>query len=90
MTDAPARTGLALAVTVALAYTACALFFWMSPSTATAFMNGLFHGLDFGKLQGAPGAFSFGGFAAALVVMTLWAFVLGAVFSFIRAQLARQ
>lgn len=79
------RTGAALAVTVGVGYSACALVFWAWPEMAATFMNGLFHGLDFRKLQGGATLFSFGSFLYALVVMVIWAFVLGSLFEWIRS-----
>lgn len=85
-TNAPARraaaTGFALAITAGLGYAACALAFRAWPDAAMTFMNSLFHGLDFRKLQSA-GAFDFGSFSFALTVMVVWAFVLGAVFGWL-------
>ena len=80
------RAGTAFAITVALGYAACALIFWMLPEAAATFMNGLFHGLDFRKLQTGAELFSFGGFLYALIVMTVWAFVLGSVFAWLRQR----
>jgi hypothetical protein len=60
------RTGTALAVTVGIAYIACTLVFWAWPEVAANFMNALFHGLDFRKLQSGPAMFSFGSFSYAL------------------------
>ena len=56
-----------------------ALFFWLWPGPAMSLMNALFHGVDFGQLQAAA-AFDFRGFGAALLLITAWAFVLGALF----------
>ena len=49
-------------------------------------MNALFHGLDFGRLQAGQAMFSFGGFAYALVVLTVWSFALGALFEWTRGK----
>jgi small-conductance mechanosensitive channel len=76
----PILTGTALAVTVAVGYTACAIAFWAWPDAAATFMNALFHGLDFRKLQSGPALFSFGSFLFALAVAVVWAFVLGTVY----------
>ena len=76
-------TGLALAVTVGIGYTACALAFRAAPEAAMTFMNALFHGLDFRRLQAGPAPFDFGSFFLALLVAVVWAFVLGAVFGWI-------
>ena len=74
------RTGTVLAVTVSIGYALCTLAFWLWPETAMNFMNTLFHGLDFRKLQSGPALFSFGSFLYALVVMAVWAFGLGVLF----------
>ena len=79
------RTATSLAITVAFAYATCALFFWLWPGAAMSLMNALFHGVDFGKLQTAA-AFDFRGFAAALVILTAWAFILGALFGWISSR----
>lgn len=77
--NGPIRTGVAFALTVAIGYAACSVLFLLFPGIAMAFMNSLFHGLDFGKLQ-ANTTFSFGGFAYALIVLSAWAFMLGTIF----------
>ena len=82
----PLGTGAALAVTVGVGYSACAVVFWLWPDAAAVFMNALFHGLDFRKLQSGPMLFEFGSFLYALAVMLVWAFALGAVFSWIQGR----
>jgi small-conductance mechanosensitive channel len=84
------RAGLALAVTVGIGYSSCALVFWLWPEAAATFMNGLFHGLDFRRLQSGPVLFSFGSFLYALVVMMAWAFALGTIYDWLRKRLANQ
>lgn len=79
-TTSPLRTGLALAGTVAIAYASCAVVFWSWPEAAAAYLNALFHGLDFGKLRVGPDLFSFTGFIYALALTTLWAFLFGVLF----------
>ena len=76
-------TGVALAITVGIGYTACALAFRAWPDAAMTFMNALFHGLDFRKLQGGPALFDFGSFLPALFVAVVWAFALGALFGWL-------
>jgi hypothetical protein len=76
-------TGTAFAVTVGIGYTACALVFRLWPEAALVFMNSLFHGLDFRKLQAVPGPFDFGGFLVALAGIVVWAFLMGALFGWI-------
>ena len=80
-------TGMALAITVGIGYAACALAFRATPDAAMTFMNALFHGLDFRKLQSGPSPFDFGSFAFALFVAVVWAFVFGAVFGWIADRL---
>ena len=79
--------GVALAITVGIGYAACALAFRAAPDAAMTFMNALFHGLDFRKLQSGPALFDFGSFFFALLVAVVWAFVLGAVFGWITDRL---
>jgi large-conductance mechanosensitive channel len=76
-------TGVALALTVGIGYTACAIVFRAAPDAAMTFMNALFHGLDFRKLQVGPTPFEFGSFSFALFATVVWAFVFGAFFGWI-------
>lgn len=80
------RTGAAFAITVAVGYALCTLVFWIWPEAAAGFMNALFHGLDFTRLQSGPTLFSFGSFFYALTVMVAWAFALGALFGWISGR----
>ena len=82
-TTSPMRLGAALALTVGIGYAACTLVFWLWPESAANFMNALFHGLDFRKLQSGPTLFDFGSFLYGLVVLVVWAFVLGAIFGWL-------
>ena len=56
----PIHTGMALAATVAVGYTACALAFWAWLTLVQLSWNALFHGLDFRKLQSGPLCSAFG------------------------------
>ena len=80
------RNATALAATVAVAYASCTLFFWLWPDAAMKLTNALFHGLDFRKLQSGSTAFDFGGSLYALIVIVIWAFVLGALFGWLRGS----
>ena len=84
----PWLTGAALAVTVTIGYAACALIFVTFPDASATFLNALFHGLDFRKLQPA-GGYSLAGFGGASVVLALWAFLIGVLFAAIRNFLGR-
>jgi hypothetical protein len=79
-------TGISLAVTVALFYALCTLVWLAAPKPFLLFMNSLFHGIDFtALLTSAP--FSWSGFIEALLVMSLWAFLAGTFFSWLRLRL---
>jgi hypothetical protein len=76
----PLRTGIALAITVALSYALCTLAWALAPGPFLAFMNNLFHGLDFSPLvQSHP--FSFSGLMIPLLVLGVWASGAGAFFA---------
>lgn len=83
------RIGTAFAVTVMVGYALCTLVFWSWPEAAANFMNALFHGLDFRKLQAGPTLFTFGSFVYALVIMGAWAFGLVALFGWLSGRFGR-
>ena len=85
-TSRPLGTGIALAVTVAVFYTACTLVWVVAPGPFLGFMNNLFHGLDFSALV-RPAAFSWAGFLEALLVMSAWALLAGAFFGWLQPRL---
>jgi hypothetical protein len=82
------RNAIALGATVGAAYAACTLAFWIWPEQAAQFMNGLFHGLDFRRLQAGPSLFRFGGFVYGLLGMMAWAFGLGFLYTWTKTKLA--
>lgn len=84
--SAALRTGVALAVTGAVFYTLCALVWLAAPGPFLGFMNSLFHGIDFTSLV-QPGGFAWGGFFEALLVISLWAFLFGTFFGWLRQLL---
>lgn len=84
----PLRTGVALAVTVAVFYALCTLAWLAAPGPFLGFMNNLFHGIDFGPLL-KPAPFSWAGFIEALLVMSVWAFLAGTFFAVVHRRLAR-
>jgi hypothetical protein len=77
----PWPTGAALALTLVIGYAACAAIFVAFPDASAAFLNALFHGLDFRKLQPAAGGFSLAGFGWTAAVLAAWALVIGALFA---------
>ncbi len=85
--DGAVRTGIALAVTVGVGYAACSLVFWLWPEASAHFMNALFHGLDFRKLQSGAELFHYDAFLYALIVMVVWAFALGTLFGWLATRL---
>lgn len=83
----PLRTGVALAVTGALFYSFCTLIEVAFPSQFMNFMNALFHGLDFSKLESSE-PYRWTSFIYALVVIGIWAFAAGAFFAIIHNALS--
>lgn len=76
----PLKLGIALALTIAIMYTVCG-FAWIAwPEPALDFLNALFHGLDFRKLQVTGSRFSFGAFVYPLLVLSAWGFATGTLF----------
>ena len=81
-TQSPWRNGAALAATLAITYTLCALAYASNPERGIDFLNALFHGLDFHKL-GAPMPFTILMFVYPLCVFVAWGFVVGALFTWL-------
>jgi 2TM family of unknown function (DUF5676) len=84
----PLRTGIALAITVALFYALCALVWALAPGPFLSFMNSLFHGMDFSSMV-QPRPFGWPGFLAALLVLSTWALLAGAFFTWLLNRLTR-
>lgn len=82
------KTGTAFAATVGIGYALCSIVFWLWPDAAANFMNALFHGLDFRKLQAGYSLFNFGAFLYAEAVLIGWAFMLGTLFGWLAAKFA--
>ena len=85
----PWKTGLALAVTVAIAYAACALTFLTFPGLAMALLESLFHGVQVAKLQPEGQPFRFAQFGLVSIALFAYAFVIGWLFAVVRNALAR-
>ncbi len=79
-------TGIAFAVTVAVFYALCTLVWLAAPGPFLGFMNSLFHGMDFTSLVTTT-PFSWGGFVEAMLVMSIWAFLAGTFFGWLRLRL---
>jgi hypothetical protein len=85
----PSKTGSVLALTIAIAYTACAVIYALAPERGVDFLNALFHGLDFRKL-GAPTPFTFLMFVYPLIVFLVWGFVVGALYAWLHNSINRR
>ncbi|MFZ5874899.1 MAG: DUF5676 family membrane protein [Nitrospirota bacterium] len=79
----PWKTGAALALTMTITYTVCALLYALAPARGIDFLNALFHGLDFHKLETST-PFTFLMFAYPLVVFVVWGFAVGTLFAWFR------
>jgi len=79
----PWRFGAAFALTVVVGYAGCTLVWVAFTDPAIAFLNALFHGLDFRKLA-VGGGFSSGAWIYSAVVLAVWAFLIGALFALVR------
>ena len=77
----PFTVGAVFSFTVGIGYAICAIAFALWPSLAVGFTTNLFHGLNFSPMQSAMGSFSFGSFFSSLVVLMVWSFAMGAIYS---------
>lgn len=84
----PLRTGLALAITVALFYSLCTLVEILLPRQFMAFMNALFHGMNFQVLATSQ-PYSWTAYLYAMLVLSLWAFAMGTVFAWLHNAIGR-
>ena len=79
-TFVPWRFGAVTALTVMLGYLACTAIWLLFSEPSIAFMNALFHGLDFRPLY-SNGAFDPGNWLGAVAVLSVWAFLMGVLFA---------
>lgn len=82
------RTGITLAITVAVFYVLCTLVWVLAPGPFLGFMNSLFHGLDFTSLVQST-RFVWPAFIVALLVLSAWSFLAGVFFSWLFNRLVR-
>lgn len=66
--------------------TYCALLYALWPAQGIAFLNALFHGLDFGRLQ-APKDYGVTTFVGPLLVLTVWGAIVGTLFAWLSGKL---
>jgi hypothetical protein len=85
----PWSVGAAVALTVLVTYTACTVAFVTFPDSSVNFLNALFHGLDFRKLQQPGAGFSYAGFGGVLVAWAVAGFLVGALYAWIYNLFAR-
>ena len=79
----PWKFGAVTALTVGINYALCTIVWVAFTDPALVFLNALFHGLDFRKLQ-TVATFSVTSFFYALTTLMVFAYVLGAIFAFVR------
>ncbi len=77
--------GFTFAITVAIAYTACALAYILLPDLTLSFFNALFHAADFKALNLAP--MTFGIFLYGLIGITVVSFIDGFLFGVVYNRL---
>ncbi|AOJ88810.1 hypothetical protein WS87_18910 [Burkholderia sp. MSMB0856] len=83
----PVKTGVTLSATVVLFYVLCTLVWMALPEPFMNFMNMLFHGLDFRRLQtGEPLSWWFVVYPAG--VFAVWFFAVGAFFAWLHNRLS--
>jgi cytosine/uracil/thiamine/allantoin permease len=80
----PWKFGAVLSLTVGISYVLCTIAWVNFTGPAIDFLNALFHGLDFRKLQMVAAAFSVAGFVYALIVLMVWAYLVGAIYALVR------
>lgn len=85
----PLILGATLAITIAIMYTLCAVAWSIWHEAMLDFLNALFHGLDFRKIQIPESAYSIKLFLLPLAVLTVWGFVSGVLFAGIYNLLKR-
>ena len=84
----PFTTGVSLAVTVAVVYSVCAALYALWPGLGIEFLNSLFHGLDFHKLETAA-PWTIRMFVLPLAVLVIWGFAVGSLFAWLHNLLHR-
>lgn len=84
--NAPWKSALALALSMAISYTVCALLYALWPAQGIAFLNALFHGLDFSRLQ-TPEAYGVTDFLGPLLVLSGWGALVGSLFAWLYGKL---
>ena len=85
----PLILGATLAITIAIMYILCTVAWSIWHEAMLDFLNALFHGLDFRKIQIPESAYSIKLFLLPLAVLTVWGFVSGVLLAGIYNLLKR-
>ncbi|KVR15165.1 hypothetical protein WK13_11150 [Burkholderia ubonensis] len=85
----PFATGVALSATVVLFYALCTLVWIALPEPFMSFVNALFHGLDFRRLQ-TGASLSWWSIIYPAFVFAVWFFAAGAFFAWLNNRLRRE
>ncbi|SCK28475.1 hypothetical protein VAR608DRAFT_2372 [Variovorax sp. HW608] len=83
----PLKTGVILSSTVVVFYALCTVVWIAFPESFMSFMNALFHGLDFRRLETGQ-ALSWWSVVYPAVVFAVWFFAAGAFFAWLYNLLA--
>lgn len=84
----PVTVGLAMAITLAIVNTLCAVVVWLWPDAAFTIAGSFAHGLNFRAMQSTE-PLSLGRFLAGLISIGIIGFVIGAVFAWSYNALGR-
>jgi len=82
----PLKAGAALSATVVLFYVLCTAVWLAIPGPFMNFMNALFHGLDFRRIQTSE-PWSWWSAVYSAIVFAVWFFAAGAFFAWLLARL---
>lgn len=85
----PVAAGTALALTLGIMYAICTAIWIAWQTEAVGFLNDLFHGLDFRRIQKNDTSYSFAAFIVPLAVLAVWGFVTGTLYGFIHNALRK-
>jgi len=79
----PVVLGGALALTIVIMYSLCAVAWAVWHEASLDFLNALFHGLDFRKIQAAQNTFTVSMLFIPMLVMAAWSFATGMLYAVI-------
>lgn len=81
--------GLTLCITWVILYSFCSLLFWIAPQLMLSVTSRLFHGMNFSEMVEASSNFGFKDYVATVLIGSVYTFVAGLLFSFIRTTLQK-